>query len=212
ADARRRARRRPPSVVPDGLRRMKAPKVQFEHPTQIAASTFLRAVAANDVALVWQRLSRETRGLLEGLYAARNTVALHHAAGAASVAPPRSPPTRGCLIHWGRAGGWAAEPPKCDERDLHLCPRTVLRGALSLLRFRHRARDLAAPRQIPRGASGRDRARGRAARPAACPHALRRGRHAEPARTRGDRIARRRVASRLRAPATGSDRQGEPRP
>ena len=60
---------------------MKAPRVQFEHPTQIAASTFLRAVAANDVALVWQRLSRETRGLLEGLYAARNTVALHHAAG-----------------------------------------------------------------------------------------------------------------------------------
>ena len=60
---------------------MKAPRVQFEHPTQLAASTFLRAVVENDVALVWERLSRETRGLLEGLYAARNAVALHNAAG-----------------------------------------------------------------------------------------------------------------------------------
>jgi hypothetical protein len=60
---------------------MKAPKIQFEHPTQIAASIFLRAVAMNDATAVWERLSRETRGLLEGLYAARNAVALHHAAG-----------------------------------------------------------------------------------------------------------------------------------
>ena len=60
---------------------MKSPRIQFEHPTQLAASTFLRAVAENDVTLVWERLSRETRGLLEGLYAARNAVALHNAAG-----------------------------------------------------------------------------------------------------------------------------------
>ena len=64
---------------------MKAPRVQFEHPTQLAASTFLRAVATNDASVVWQRLSRETRGLLEGLYAARSTVALHHAAGVGSA-------------------------------------------------------------------------------------------------------------------------------
>jgi len=64
---------------------VKTPKIQFEHPTQIAASTFLRAVAENDAAAVWERLSRETRGLLEGLYAARSAVALQHAAGVALV-------------------------------------------------------------------------------------------------------------------------------
>jgi hypothetical protein len=60
---------------------VKAPKIQFEHPTQIAASTFLRAVSENDPAAMWEKLSRETRGLLEGLYAARSAVALQHAAG-----------------------------------------------------------------------------------------------------------------------------------
>jgi hypothetical protein len=60
---------------------VKTPKIQFEHPTQIAASTFLRAVAENDAGAVWEKLSRETRGLLEGLYAARSAVALQHAAG-----------------------------------------------------------------------------------------------------------------------------------
>src|SRR5207253_11224380 len=30
---------------------------------------------------MWEKLSRETRGLLEGLYAARSSVALQHAAG-----------------------------------------------------------------------------------------------------------------------------------
>jgi hypothetical protein len=60
---------------------MKGPKIQFEHPSQIAASTFLRAVSENDPAAMWEKLSRETRGLLEGLYAARSAVALQHAAG-----------------------------------------------------------------------------------------------------------------------------------
>jgi hypothetical protein len=60
---------------------VKSPKIQFEHPTQIAASTFLRAVAENDAGAVWEKLSRETRGLLEGLYAARAAVTLQHAAG-----------------------------------------------------------------------------------------------------------------------------------
>jgi hypothetical protein len=58
-----------------------APKIQFEHPTQLAASTFLRAVSENDAATMWERLSRETRGLLEGLYAARSALALGRAAG-----------------------------------------------------------------------------------------------------------------------------------
>jgi hypothetical protein len=62
---------------------MKAPRVQFEHPTQLAATSFLRAVATGDVGGIWERLSRETRGLLEGLYAARAEVALHRAAGVA---------------------------------------------------------------------------------------------------------------------------------
>jgi len=58
-------------------------KVQFEHPTQLAATTFLRAVAVDDAAAIWECLSRETRGLLEGHYAARAAVALHRAAGVA---------------------------------------------------------------------------------------------------------------------------------
>jgi hypothetical protein len=64
---------------------MRGPKIQFEHPTQIAASTFLRAVSDNDTAAMWEKLSRETRGLLEGLYAARSAVALQHAAGVEST-------------------------------------------------------------------------------------------------------------------------------
>ncbi len=60
---------------------MRAPKFQFDHPTQTAASTFLRAIASGDAPTVWSSLSRETRGLLEGLYAARANVALGVAAG-----------------------------------------------------------------------------------------------------------------------------------
>lgn len=60
---------------------MKQPKLQFDHPTQISASTFLQAIVAGDAAAVWAHLSRETRGLLEGLYAARAGVALRNAAG-----------------------------------------------------------------------------------------------------------------------------------
>ena len=60
---------------------MKAPKLQFEHPTQLAASTFLRAAQEGDAATMWSALSRETRGLLEGLYAARAGVSLRAAAG-----------------------------------------------------------------------------------------------------------------------------------
>lgn len=56
-------------------------KVAFEHPTQLLASTFLRALAEGDAAAVWGRLSRESRGLLEGMYAQRANVAAHHAAG-----------------------------------------------------------------------------------------------------------------------------------
>jgi hypothetical protein len=60
---------------------MKQPKLQFDHPTQTNASTFLQAIIAHDAATIWAHLSRETRGLLEGLYAARAGVALHRAAG-----------------------------------------------------------------------------------------------------------------------------------
>lgn len=60
---------------------MKQPKLQFDHPTQTNASTFLQAIVASDAATIWACLSRETRGLLEGLYAARAGVALRNAAG-----------------------------------------------------------------------------------------------------------------------------------
>jgi hypothetical protein len=63
---------------------LRAPKYQFDHPTQLAASTFLRAIATGDSATAWSALSRETRGLLEGLYAARANVALRVAAGVES--------------------------------------------------------------------------------------------------------------------------------
>jgi len=58
-------------------------KVQFEHPTQLLASTFLRALASRDLELVWARLSQESRGLLEGRYAVAAGIALHRAAGVA---------------------------------------------------------------------------------------------------------------------------------
>jgi hypothetical protein len=41
-------------------------------------------VSENDSAAMWEKLSRETRGLLEGLYAARSALALQHAAGVES--------------------------------------------------------------------------------------------------------------------------------
>ncbi|HZP96750.1 MAG TPA: hypothetical protein VFC31_10500 [Candidatus Limnocylindria bacterium] len=60
---------------------MKRPKLQFEHPAQLAASTFLRAAQTGDALAMWSALSRETRGLLEGLYAARAGVSLRAASG-----------------------------------------------------------------------------------------------------------------------------------
>ena len=59
-------------------------KIQFEHPTQLLASTFLRALAEDEPEIAWERLSREGRGLLEGIYAVRANVLLHRAAGVSS--------------------------------------------------------------------------------------------------------------------------------
>ncbi len=59
----------------------RAPKVGYEHPTQLIASMFLRAIATDDAPAIWARLSRESRGLLEGVYAARAHLAVHRAAG-----------------------------------------------------------------------------------------------------------------------------------
>ncbi|HEX9269235.1 MAG TPA: hypothetical protein VF998_05270 [Candidatus Limnocylindria bacterium] len=60
-------------------------RVAYEHPAQLLASTFLRALAEGDHALVWERLSRESRGLLEGRYAATARIALHHAAAVSAA-------------------------------------------------------------------------------------------------------------------------------
>ena len=67
-------------------------KAELEHPAQAIASAFLRALADDDAAGVFARLSRQTRGLLEGLHAARSGVPLHEAAGGLGevVAPLRS--------------------------------------------------------------------------------------------------------------------------
>lgn len=56
--------------------------VEYEHATQGIASAFLRAIAEDDAEAMWERLSRESRGLLEGRYAARAGLPLHAAAGA----------------------------------------------------------------------------------------------------------------------------------
>lgn len=55
-------------------------RVAYEHPTQLLASTFLRALAEGDHPVIWARLSRESRGLLEGRYATTARIALHRAA------------------------------------------------------------------------------------------------------------------------------------
>lgn len=98
--------------------------MQFEHPTQLAASTFLRAVAANDPATMWERLSRETRGLLEGLYAARAAVALQHAAGVdssgdarlAEVVAPLRDSIVGSLGGAERVGGFGVSGARVVDR------------------------------------------------------------------------------------------------
>jgi hypothetical protein len=65
---------------------MKQPKLQFDHPTQTSASVFLQAIVAGDAPAVWAYLSRETRGLLQGLYAANAGIALRNAAGVEATA------------------------------------------------------------------------------------------------------------------------------
>jgi hypothetical protein len=64
---------------------MRAPRIQHDHPVQILASTFLRALVEDDAARIWERLSRESRGLLEGLYAARARLGVASAAGVAAL-------------------------------------------------------------------------------------------------------------------------------
>jgi len=103
---------------------VKSPKLQFEHPTQSAASTFLRAALESDAATMWTLLSRETRGLLEGLYAARAGVSLKVAAGVegdgmderlgAVLAPLRA----SILVALGeeRVGGYGVSNARLVER------------------------------------------------------------------------------------------------
>jgi hypothetical protein len=61
-------------------------RVEYEHPTQAIASAFLRAISDGDAAAIWERLSRETRGMLEGLRAARTGAPLHEVASADGAA------------------------------------------------------------------------------------------------------------------------------
>lgn len=64
-------------------------RVHYEHETQALASEFLRALATDDAATVWERLSRESRGLLEGRFAARSGLPLQQVAGADGDEPIR---------------------------------------------------------------------------------------------------------------------------
>jgi hypothetical protein len=67
-------------------------KAELEHPAQAVASAFLKALADGEAAGVFERLSRDTRGRLEGLHAARHGAALHEAPVALGdiVAPLRA--------------------------------------------------------------------------------------------------------------------------
>lgn len=91
-------------------------RVQFEHPTQLLASTFLRALGAGDLELIWSRLSVETRGLLEGRHAARAGLALHLAAGVdddiadARLAEVVAPLVAAARLAAGRGSPHAASP------------------------------------------------------------------------------------------------------
>ncbi len=60
--------------------------VQYEHATQPLAATFLKAAAEGDLALLWEGLSRESRGLLEGRYASRVGLRLARAARVGDLA------------------------------------------------------------------------------------------------------------------------------
>jgi len=104
---------------------MKQPKLQFDHPTQTNASTFLQAIVAGDPAAVWVHLSRETRGLLEGLYAARAGVALHRAAGVdgsaadarlVEIVAPLRTSVLGALGGADRVGGYGVSGARLVDR------------------------------------------------------------------------------------------------
>ena len=106
---------------------MKQPKLQFDHPTQTNASTFLQAIVASDAAAVWAHLSRETRGLLEGLYAARAGVALRNAAGVdgssgdARLAEMVAPLKRSVLTTLGgpeKIGGYGVSGARLVDRNI----------------------------------------------------------------------------------------------
>ena len=105
---------------------MRGPKLQFEHPTQPAASAFLLAAAEGDAAAMWNALSRETRGLLEGLYAARAGVSLNVAAGVdgggadARVADVVAPLRVSFLAALGadRIGGYGVANARLVERGV----------------------------------------------------------------------------------------------
>ncbi len=63
-------------------------KAELEHPAQSVASAFLRAIADDDAAGAFARLSQQTRGLLEGLHAARSGTGLLDTRDARDVVAP----------------------------------------------------------------------------------------------------------------------------
>ena len=59
--------------------------VHYEHATQPLAASFLKAAAEDELARLWETLSRESRGLLEGRYASRTGLRLARAAHVGDV-------------------------------------------------------------------------------------------------------------------------------
>ena len=84
-------------------------RVEYEHPARSIASGFLLAIADDDPRGAWERLSRESRGLLRGLHAARTGLELAGAetddAIAEVVAPLRAAVLR-VLGHPERIGAF----------------------------------------------------------------------------------------------------------
>ncbi len=129
--------------------------VEYEHPTQAIASAFLRALSDGDTAGAWDRLSRETRGLLLGLHAARDRLPLHDAATAADAASALAPLRDSALTVLGgaaRIGTFGVSAARVVERGVAyvlLIPELAREGIVSeddwrpahLLAFVHESRE-----------------------------------------------------------------------
>jgi hypothetical protein len=127
-------------------------KPELEHPAQAIASAFLRAVVEDDAAGVFERLSQRTRGLLEGLHAARSGAPLLVAHDVAAVVAPLRASVVAALGGTERIGRFGVSGARVvDRRTAYvlLIPEVELEGLVTeeqwrpahLLAFTYEARE-----------------------------------------------------------------------